>query len=326
MRHRNARILASVLATVAALPALGRGTAAGTTIANRADVSFVLNGVPRAQRSNTATVDVAEIVDLQLIAQPDPQLVYGGATAQPLRLTLANIGNGPERFSLAAGFDLTTDDFDPAPNLTTIVFDANGNGVLDSSDPLYQPGTNDLTIPADGSVSFFVLGDIPVAVNDGDSGRVEVRAQALSGTGLPGQSFAGVGNGGVDAVLGAAGGLAVAQAEYLVGEVELLLTKAAAVRDPEGGSLPVSGAAIDYTIQVAASGTGIATDARIVDPVPEGTTYIADSLTVNGSALTDADDTDPGRFDPAADAIQVNFAALPVGAPAQTVRFSVTIN
>lgn len=319
-----AAVVLSVL--LPAAPALAVGTLAGTTITNQAEVSFTIDGADLSLESNVASMDVAEVIDLDLLVQTPQQLVFGGATDQPILLTLSNVGNGSEVFTLDPRYAITGDDFDPLAGTPAIWFDIDGDGSLTAADQPYQPGANDPLLAADESISLFVLGDIPGTVADGDIGLVELAVTADSGSGTPGQSLPGLGDGGVDAVIGTSGGQAIAGAEYLVGQVSLSLIKSAAVRDPDGGSLPVPGAAIDYTVQVSATGTGSATDALFIDPIPPGTTFAAGSIRVNGIPQTDGQDADPGHYEAAPASVRVALGSVAPGGAAQQISFTVTIN
>ena len=131
---------------------------------------------------------------------------------------------------------------------------------------------------------------------DGERGRSELGATANTGTGAPGTVFAGLGSGGVDAVIGTSGGQAAVFGEYLVGDMQVSAVKSQSVLDPFGGSRPVPGAAISYQIVVTATGTGTALGAALTDAIPADTTYVAGSLSLNGAPLTDAADGDAGSF------------------------------
>ena len=51
--------------------------------------------------------------------------------------------------------------------------------------------------------------------------------------------------------------------------------------DPFGGSSPVPGAVITYTVTMTLAGSGTITGAQIDDAIPANTTYVADSLTLD---------------------------------------------
>jgi len=101
------------------------------------------------------------------------------------------------------------------------------------------------------------------------------------------------------------------------------LTKTLLITDPFGHNNPVVGAVITYTLTFTVSGTGNITNSLISDSIPVHTSYVAGSLTLNGTPLTDGMDTDAGRF--AGTAIEVSLGTL-TAPTIQIVTFQVTIN
>ena len=326
MMHRAVLAVFVVCAMLSCGQAYALGTPAGTAIANQADITFNMNGSPNSLASNIATLQVAEIVDVNLLLQTPQRLVQGGATSQPLLFTLTNTGNGTEAFALGAATTLAGDEFDPVLGNPSVFFDTDGSGDLTSGDVAYVSGVNDPVLAADESVTLLLVSDIPAGLSDGDRGFGEVVATAATGTGVPGSVLGGVGAGGVDVVFGGSGGEARQTGSYLVGEVSLLLSKSARINDPAGGARAVPGATIVYTVLVSATGTGFATGASFADPIPVNTTYEPGSLRLNGLPLTDGIDTDAGSFEPTLPEIRVQLGDLDANDPAQQVQFSVKIN
>jgi uncharacterized repeat protein (TIGR01451 family) len=148
-------------------------------------------------------------------------------------------------------------------------------------------------------------------------------AAATTGTGAPGTSFAGQGEGGGDAVVGATGADSSDDGIYRVSAASVALTKAASVAGPFGGTGPVPGAVITYTLTATVSGTGTVNNVAVADPIPAGTTYRPDSLTLEGSPLTDAADTDAGRF--TGSGIAVGLGSVGAGTT-RTITFQVEID
>lgn len=330
--HRRARCsrftataFACLLATVT--PARAAGTAAGTIINNSATVDFILAGTPVTQTSNVASITVVERIEVVLTLQ-SPQLVV--APAEPgrsLLFTLTNTGNGNETFSLAMNSLLPGDDFDPVPAVPGIYFDSDGSGDISPGDAAYVPGTNDPALPPDTSIDILLVNDIPGAVANGNVGRSELTASSTTGTGAPGDDFPGLGDGGVDAVIGATGGVAAQTGEYVVGDVQVDVVKSVAVTDPFGGDQPTPGATLTYTIAIEVMNTGTAVASVFRDPIPLDTTYVAGSITLNGGAMSDAVDADAGELDSTGAAtVVVRLGDLTQISGSQTVAFQVTIN
>ena len=103
------------------------------------------------------------------------------------------------------------------------------------------------------------------------------------------------------------------------------LVKSVLVSNPSGGNAPTSGAALQYQVQATVTGTGTARSFAIDDLIPTGTTYVAGSLRLNGTALTDAADADAGEFQAAVPRVRVLLGDLSQASGPQTVSFTVTI-
>ncbi|HET7609658.1 MAG TPA: hypothetical protein VFL84_13340, partial [Gammaproteobacteria bacterium] len=272
------------------------GTAAGTNITSTATVNYSVGGTPATESSNTATVVVAELINVTMALQSPTVSVAAGATNEALLFLVTNTGNGGETFTLLGDSVLVGDDFDPAPAAPFIYFDTDSSGDLSPADTPYVAGSNDPVIAADGSVAVLLVNDIPAGLPDGQYGRSELTATSNTGTGAPGTVMAGQGTGGVDAVIGTSGGEVAVFGQYLIGDILVSAVKSQAVQDPFGGSQPIPGAAITYQVVVTATGSGVALGAALTDPIPASTTYVAGSLRLNGTPLTDAADGDAGSF------------------------------
>jgi uncharacterized repeat protein (TIGR01451 family) len=305
------------------------GTPAGTSIQNTAQVSYTLGSSTVTASSNTSSVTVAEILDAVLtIAAPTVQ-VSPGATTEELVFTLTNTGNGTEAFDLTAlSAGVVGDDFDPTLATPSIYFDTDNSGDFSAADVAYSAGANDPVLAADASVRLIVVNGIPNTAVNGNRGRSQLTAAAASGSSdIPGTSFGLVGDGGVEAVAGTTGGDAVLFGEYLVADVLLTAVKSQTIVDQFAGARPLPGARINYQIVVTASGSGAATAAGFSDLIPANTTYVAGSLELNGSALSDTADTDAGTFVSApAPQVRVTLGDLSGASGPQTIEFAVTIN
>ncbi len=84
------------------------------------------------------------------------------------------------------------------------------------------------------------------------------------------------------------------------------------------------GDVIDYSIQYEASGSGVAEGVVISDPIPAGVSYIAGSMSVDGQAVTDADDGDAGRFDQSSNTVLFELGDVPADVTG-TVGFQVHV-
>jgi uncharacterized repeat protein (TIGR01451 family) len=303
------------------------GVAAGTDIVNTAQVSYAVGATNATATSNTVTVKVAEILDVAVTRQsPNNLAATGGETQREIVFIVTNSGNGAEAFHFAMTSVIGGDDFDPTPATPSIYFDTDASGDLSAGDTAYSPGVNDPLLNADASITVLVVNDIPAAVIDGNVGISRLSADARTGTGAPGTVYAGQGAGGTDAVVGTSGADADASGQYLITGITVNASKTQTVVDQFGGTRPVPGARIDYSIVVTATGTGSAAGAVFIDNVPDNTTYVPGSLRLNSVALSDGADVDAGVYETTPDErVRVQLGNV-TSVGSQTIQFSVTIN
>jgi len=314
-------------ACFAASPAFAAGTAVGSIIENTAEVSFNLAGSPLTLQSNTTSIAVAERINVAVTLQSPQTLVSPGDTGRALLFTVTNTGNGTETFTLAMDSVIAGDDFDPTPAVPGIYFDTDGSGDFNAGDQQYTPGNNDPDLLPDESISVFIVNDIPATAVNGQTGRSELTATSATGTGSAGTVFANAGDGGVNAVIGATEGDDADTGEYLVSDVQVDVTKSQLVSDPFGGAEPVPGATLTYTIEVSVASPGTASASLIRDAIPTFTTFVPNSITLNGAAISDATDGDAGEYDVSGTpAVVVRLGDLDQAAGLQTVVFQVTID
>lgn len=328
MKRWMRAVAMTMMAVAAAGHAYAAGTPAGTVISNRATAHYTVGANSLTADSNQASVTVAEIINLTATwqdAAPGVN-VSPGQTNRVTTFRVTNTGNGSERYTLSAtGAGVGGDQFDPA--VTAIYLDANANGAYDAgTDALYSTGTP--TVAPDGFVTAFVLSSIPsTTISDGDRGNVRLTASSKTGTGAPGTVLAGLGDGGVDAVIGSSSGTASPTGTYVVSSIAVSLNKTVTVIDQFGGTQPVPGATLRFAIAATVAGSGTATGVVITDPIPGNTTYKAATLKLNGAVLSDGADADAGDAGgTTAGTVTVRLGNLTSASPVQTVTFDVTIN
>jgi uncharacterized repeat protein (TIGR01451 family) len=303
------------------------GTPAGTTIQSTAEVTYVIGGSTLSTTSNVASIPVDEIIDVTLAIAAPSVTAAPGASSQELLFTVANVGNGNEAFSLqglSAG--IAGDEFDPVLSATSLYFDTDSSGDLSAPDVAYVPGTNDPVLAPDATVRILLVNDIPLAVSNGARGRSELTVRSLTATGAAGSTFDNAGDGGVDVVLGASGGDASLQGEYVVEALLLSAVKSQSIRDTAGGSRVQPGSRIDYRVVVTMQGGGTATAATFDDLIPASTTYVAGSLRLNSASLSDDTDGDAGEYATTPARVRVNLGDLTSASGPQTIEFAVTID
>ena len=300
---------------------MAAGTVAGTDIQNIASASFDVGGVPVSIQSNTVVIKVDELLDVDVEADAVDVLTSPGFVGNVQRFKVTNTGNGSEAFALSANVANGGDDFNPV--LQKIVIDTNGNGVYDPGvDEDYTPGSNDPVIAPDNSRYVFIITTTPVNVLDTNRAEVSLTAAAVTGTGTPGTSFAGAGQGGGNAVVGTTGADDTDRAFLAVQAASLALLKSATILDPFNGNRPVPGAVITYSLVATVSGSGVLNNLVITDPIPALSLYQPGSMTLEAATLTDATDADAGNYN--GTRISVAVGNVPAG-QTRTVTFKVRI-
>jgi uncharacterized repeat protein (TIGR01451 family) len=322
-RMRCAAICSGALASLfGASSAYAAGTPAGTDITNIASASYESGGSTVNVDSNVVIIRVDELLDVTTVGtDPGDVPTSNGATNVVSTFRVTNTGNGPEAFRLTPNVANGGDDFDPT--LSQVVLDTNGNGVYDPGvDTVYVAGSNDPLLSPDQSVVVFVLTNIPAAQVNGDRAQVTLTAAAVTGTGAPGTTFAGQGQGGGNAVVGTTGADADGSGYLAVQAASIALVKSATVADPFGGTTSVPGSIITYTLVATISGAGTLNNIAINDNIPVGSQYVAGSMTLQAATLTDVVDADQGNFN--GTRISVGLGNVAAG-QTRTVTFRVRV-
>lgn len=301
--------LGCALLSLAGAPALA--ATPGTQVANTATVSFDSEGATRTVASNTATLILAERLDVSVVADAPTLLAPDTGAANAVRFRVSNGGNGTETFSLIGGIE-------GEGALAGLAADEDGNGAYDPAIdrplPAHGPGFQLTLAAGEGAGIFVLVGGARIG------GKVSLAATAATGAGAPGTLLPGLGDGGGDAFVGQTGASAAAFTTFAAGAPRASLVKSQSVRAPDGSSRAVRDAIVTYTLEArfpAAVGGAV-----IGDPIPAGTAYVPGSLTLEGGVLTDAADADAGRIEN--DAIAVALGDISA-AGIRTVRFQVKI-
>ncbi|WP_293842689.1 hypothetical protein [Sphingopyxis sp.] len=304
------------------MQAQAAGTRAGSTISNTATASFDTGAGTTTIDSNQVDLLVDELLDVTVdSSNPADVPTTPGATGQVLTFSVTNNGNGVENFVLSTIANAGGDNYDP---VVTQIYIDNGDGVFDSgTDTLYTPGANDPQLDPDESVTVFVVATTLGTVVDGNRGIVSLVAAAVTGTGAPGTSFAGQGEGGGDAVVGSTGADGTDAGAFIVSAATVTLVKSAVVTNPLGTADPIPGATITYTIVATVAGSGSVSGLAITDNIPADTSYIAGSITLGGVAQSDAVDADAGDYN--GTRINVTLGTV-AGGQTRTVTFRTTID
>ena len=309
------------------------GTAAGTVIQNTVTLTYSIGGQPAQITTPPATFTVIELINLTLVSQDAANVAVNSPDQnRALTFLLTNSGNGPETFVLTRNNAVAGDNYDPLNGTAGAIFLENGLQVGfqasgPNADTLYIAGSNNPALTPDAGRIVYIVSDTPGAVLTGNVGRVELSA-AVTTVGaagsVPGTTLPGLGQGGVDAVVGATRAQARQTGGYTVSGVAVLLAKSiVSVVDPAGGTTVRSGSIVTYRIVLSVNGSGSADNLALDDPLPANTSYVSNSITVNGAARTDAVDTDSAEFSSGAVKVRFGNTAAPIS---HTVEFRVTVN
>ncbi len=311
------------------------GVPAGTVITNAVTLNYSVGGIGSVASSNTASIVVAELINLTLTVQDAaPVTVNSPDASRAITVLLTNTGNGSEAFSLSRNNALPGDQFDPVNALAGAIFLENGaqagfQASGPNADTLYVPGVNDPVLAADASRVVYVVSDIPAGVALGGLGNVGISASALtpgaSGA-APGTSLPGLGAGGVDAVVGGSRATAAVVGSYIVSGFTVTVVKSVlSVQDPRGGALVMPGSVLTYRVVLSVTGAGAANNLAFSDPLPLETTYNAGTIKVNGLSRTDAVDADNADYAAGTRTISARFGNT-LSPAIHTVEFQVTVN
>ena len=233
------------------------------------------------------------------------------------------------------------------PDLIQLYLEDNGvPGLQPAGDTAYVSGISDPTLLEDESITVYVVSNIPGGRSQGDDGDVQVRAVAATieagagtddpddaGWPTPGDSYAGAGDGGGDAVVGTsndiAGLLMRTTGRYEVSDAVVSIVKSAInVADPFGGNTLVPGTVITYQLQVTVSGSGAAETLVVNDVIPAELEYQAGTLTVGG--VGEDDDfapagTDNSGFNAGTTSVVVDQGTVAGGSPTIVISFDAAI-
>jgi uncharacterized repeat protein (TIGR01451 family) len=361
MSAAKTRILAFTAGLLLAAGQAGAtGTAANTSINNTASVDYTVGGVNQPDVNSNTTTFVTDRRILVTVAEVGGGYtdVAPGQTGQLLTFTVTNNTNAVMDFRLDATQQATnaadpfggTDDFDVTA--LQVFVDSNGNNT-------YDAGTDTAAfideLAADGTVTVFVVANIPIGQANGNSAGVTLTAIAADsgGAGLGSdstQTASAETPNVVDTVFGDIAGDTDANRDgrhsdtdaYRIQTATLSVTKTSTViSDPFNNTTNpkrIPGAIVEYCVTVQNTGGAAATAVVVTDVLTgQPVTYQAGSLfTVDTGAVctggdaedddaAGGDETDPNGAAQAAGTVSATFATLPA-AGGKSMRFRVQIN
>ena len=252
-------MLSKVVAIAAIFMFVGAAQAAaplaGTSIGNQASASYVDQAnVTRNVTSNLVTTIVQQVAALTLQQNLSKTVTAGSQVSYPL--TLTNTGNGSDSYNL-------TQTQTGAFAFTSLTFyaDANGDGVADNTTPITAT-----TVLAPGGVFRFVaVGNVPTTATSGQ----------------------------VDTMVVTAASVLTPATTATVTDITTVTTNAVINVNKSMSAISGASPSAGYTVTLTYSNTGntAATAVSLVDALPAGMIYVANSgrWSVTGSTvLTDA--------------------------------------
>ncbi len=316
---------------LAAGTALAAGTPAGTVINNTASVSSTGHATVSASASFTVDRGIDVLVTRKSDVNTAPT-----STNVALSFLVSNTSNTSMRFALSAVSKPTNT---WTMNNVRIYQDKNSSGSWDAGDTLYTDAGTFGDLASGASITVLIVADTPASLEIGQTALYDLVATAVdAGTLNVSAQTTGANTSGVDTVFldvaGSAAGDGVRDGKHsatgafvvTAAAVKVSLNKTVTTIDQWGGSLPIPGATLRYTIVATTTGSGTAANVVFSDPLPMNTTYIANTLKLNGSVLTDAVDSDAGDVGGTTpNTVTVKLGDLTSALPAQTITFDVKI-
>jgi uncharacterized repeat protein (TIGR01451 family) len=292
-----------------------KGTLVGTPIANAAEIAFTVGGVDRNLTSSTDEFVVDRIVHVDISWEDSaPVEVAAGDVNRVLTFRVTNLGNGDENITLGYEHNVSSD------FLPTGVFI-----FLDDGDGIYTPGvdTNVSTLTAlgvDANVTLFLVGDIP---DDNTTAPSKQSLEAIRATSNANATSGADRQHAVDIVVRKKED--VDRGVWVIRDYWLATNKSAIVHSDDNATH--TGTRITYAIECYIDGNATGRTipgVTVRDTIPAGTRYVAGSLRLDATTLTDVADGDAGKYDTNTTRVEVRMGTLS-GAMHKKVRFDVEV-
>ncbi len=262
-----------------------KGVSAATVIQNSATLDFSISGELFSIQSNIDRSVVEQLLDVSVSWMDTADVaVSKGDKKRVLTYKIVNNGNGEDRYTLIAKEQVSKSQFET--EIKKIYVDMNENFQFDSNDNERKT----ITLAPDEEGLIFLVTNIDEDLNASSLSRNFTNLKAFSrrgGSGEVGRVHTNRGIGGVDAIDGLSGGESEDEGVFQLLIANVILDKN--VTSDENDLFTV-------LIDVNVEGDGIAGDVKIQDKIPDEMIYVKDSLELDNILLTDADDTDEGRY------------------------------
>ncbi|NQV15287.1 DUF11 domain-containing protein [bacterium] len=273
------------------------GTPEGATIDNAPEVDFENEGAvpyPTVDPTGDTSISVAESFSVDIDSTGTTSFIGDPSDSLFYSFTVQNLGNGTDFFNL------TVDAYDYV--IWTFYAD-DGDGELSTAELSVATVTFTGALTQNGIAYFVAVGIIEPGTADAAADATTFKATSD----------------------GDAGAFDTVTASATCTAPILTLVKTVS---PTGNQPP--GTTLTYQVLVANSGTGTAASIVVSDVIPTFTTYVAESMTIDGSAqgvITDASDGDGGTL--SGGSIVFEFSTLDESGgttDTHTLTFEVTID
>lgn len=234
-------------------------TPAGTRIVNAAQVSYQAdNGLSFSVTSETDVMTVGQVAGVDV--DPPSVAVADPGTTVTFAHTLTNLGNAVDSFAVAGR--------SRSGRPVRVYLDVNGDAVLDPGDALIAAP---VAVAMGDMIKLLLSTDVPaVASLRGTSDTLQLVATSRFDVGSADS---------VTNILQIRGAGVVVSLDKSVDRLDATV-----------------GDILTYTVRFTATGGGTATNFRLVDLIPTGTTYVPGTLRLDGVPLSDSPDGDAGSY------------------------------
>ncbi|MDH3615915.1 MAG: isopeptide-forming domain-containing fimbrial protein [Gammaproteobacteria bacterium] len=298
--------------------AMAVGTEAGTTINNTANVDYEVAGVPQDDiDSNTVSFVVDRRIDFDLAPLGGALVdIAPGQTDSFFDFLLTNTSNSSLDFNLVLQ-QMTSGSVRGEADTGTMAsvdyavsaFSVNDPGGTPDPDPVRNGPQYVDELAADDSIRIRVFGDAATTMLNNQVAGVQLDATAAFADGVGGSEGAALTEA-ADTVLGVenvfaedgatSDGVQIAYDGWKVLAAELTIDKSYVILDDGfGGTYPIPGAVVEYTITVTNASTTAAADSVVItDTLDTGLAFLADEfgggsdMTLNGAGCTEESDAD----------------------------------
>lgn len=261
-----------------------KGVSAATVIQNSATLNFSMSGEQFSIVSNVDRSVVEQLLDVSVSWMDTADiLVSRGDKKRVLTFKIVNNGNGKDRYTLIAKEEISKSEF--VTEIKKVYVDMNDNFQFDSSDSERKT----ITLEPDEEGLVFLVTNINGDLNASSLSRNFVNLEAFSrrgGSGEVGRVHLNRGIGGVDAIDGLGGGKSEDEGVFQLLIANVILDKNVTNNDD----------IFTVLIDIRVEGDGLAESVKVEDQIPDEMIYIKNSLELDDISLTDADDTDEGRY------------------------------